>query len=113
MLDIKNKLPIKEQDLQYFIGKWFQHSDDETISKKERYHFSVKDNIISVTFATTHYYKDGTTSVSATGLDYVKMKQSFKNHPTYHSYNQNIVFDGELFFMENCKNDQKRLEGVI
>ncbi len=113
MLDIKNKLPIKEQDLQYFIGKWFQHSDDETISKKERYHFSVKDNIISVTFATTHYHKDGTTSVSTTGLDYVKMKQSFKNHPTYHRYNQNIVFDGELFFMENCKHDQKRLEGVI
>jgi hypothetical protein len=62
--------------------------------------------------AITHYHEDGTTSGTSTGFDYVKMKQSFKDHPTYHSYNRNIVFDDELFFMENCKHNQKRLEGV-
>ena len=112
MLDIKDKLPITEQDLQYFIGKWYQNSDDETIKEKERYHFRVKDDILFVTFATKHIKDDGCCSVSATGLDFVKMKQSFKEHPTYHCYNQNIVFDGELFFMDNCKNTQKQLEGV-
>ena len=112
MLYIKDKLPITEQDLQYFIGKWFQHSDDETMKQKDRYHFTVNDNILSVTFSTIHHYEDGTTSGTSTGFDFVKMKQSFKEYPTYHSYNQNIVFDSELFFMENCKNLQKKLEGV-
>lgn len=115
MLYINDKLPVTQQDLQYFIGKWFQHSDDETIKQKERYHFTVKDDIISVTFSTTHYYEDGTTkSVSATGYDFVKIQQSFKEYPTYHLFypNRQIVLDSEVFFMNNCKNLQKQLEGV-
>lgn len=100
MLNIKDKLTINEPDLQIFINQWFKNADDKTITKKNLYRFNLRNDIIAVTFLTT-----------GKKLYYVKMKQSFKDYPTYHSYNQNIVFDTELFFMENCKITQKKLEG--
>ena len=137
MLDIKDKLPITEQDLQYFKDEWMKtvtppiivspspaklewietlpdnlkndllNNNDEVPS----YQFNLYENII-----TAHYqrivYESNTRSTAGSSFDYVKMQQSFKDHPTYHCYNRNIVFDNELFFMENCKHDQKRLEGV-
>ena len=113
MLYIKDKLPITEQDLQYFIGKWFQYATDETMSKKNQYRFRLVNDIIFVEFVTTHTY-DGGMSTEYNQQNFVKMKQSFKEYPTYHLFypNRQIVLDSELFFMENCKNLQKKLEGV-
>ena len=115
MLYIKDKLPITEQDLQYFIGKWFQYATDETMSKKNHYRFRVVDNILFVEFVTTHTY-DGGMTTEFNQRRFVKMQTPMEKQPTYHSFcpNRQIVLDGCIFLQNAvyCQHLQKQLEGV-
>jgi len=135
MLDIKDKLPITDQDFQYFkdewmkivtpkpfekkgeISKykldWMRHSlePDDLDDEQPSYKFNLYQDIITVSFRKVVYRYMGR-GTEGPSLTFVKMRQSFKDHDTYHCYNKNIVFDSEVFFMENCIHLQNRLEGV-
>ncbi|KKQ06077.1 MAG: hypothetical protein US15_C0020G0011 [Candidatus Moranbacteria bacterium GW2011_GWF1_36_4] len=135
MLDIKNKLPITEVDFQSFKDEWMKsvtpkpfekHGEishykiewmreylvpDDVDDEQPSYKFNLNKDIISVHFQKIVYRYMGR-ATSGPSYDFVKMRQSWKDYDTYHCYNQNIVLDTELFFMDNCKNYQNRLEGV-
>lgn len=110
MIKFEDKLPITEQDLQYFKDEWFNRVDSE--EEKERYNFRFDNDIIKVTFATIYHREDGTVSGSSRGLDFVKIKHPWADYVSYHCYskNKNLVYDSELFFMNNCKITQQNLK---
>lgn len=142
MLDIKDKLSITEQDFQYFKDEWIKTVPPKPFDKKIEiskdklewmrrsilesnnsnfdfedehpvYKFNLYEDTITVCFWRIVYTLDGW-SCHSTGpsLEFVKIRQSFKDHDTYHCYNQNTVYDVELFFMNNLEHYQKNLEGV-
>ena len=85
--------------------------DHNSITPQPSYKFNLNKDIISLHFQKIVYRYMGR-ATSGPSYDFVKMRQSWKDYDTYHCYNQNIVFDTELFFMDNCKNYQNCLEGV-
>lgn len=139
MLTIKDKLPITDQDFQYFKDEWMKtvtpkpfekhieiskeklewlkrnldnpNYEDDVHDEQPSYKFSLYQDIITVSFRKVVYRYMGR-GTEGPSLTFVKMRQSFKDHDTYHPYNKNTVYDSEVFFMENCKHLQNRLEGV-
>lgn len=111
MIKFEDKLPIVEQDLEYFKTEWLNRVDSE--EDIERYRFHLDNDIIKVLFLTIHHYEDGTKSTSATGLNFVKIKHPWADYISYHCYDsrRGLVFDSELFFMDNCKITQQNLKG--
>ncbi|MEA5023916.1 hypothetical protein SDC9_15164 [bioreactor metagenome] len=111
MIKFEDKLHITEQDLEYFKTEWLNRVD--SVEEKERYRFHLDNDIIKVLFLTTHHHEDGTKSTSSTGLNFVKIKHSWADYISYHCYDsrRNLVFDSELFFMDNCKITQHNLKG--